>query len=173
VSGGFERLAAALNEAGVRYVVIGVAGANYWARSGHTLFATHDFDLLLPLDPENAMTAWSVAERSGLDLYVGDEPLDRPRDRFLAGRVVERRVLIRASDRQGLDVDFALVMAGFDFEQVFGRRRLFLVDGIGIPVATLHDIVTSKAAAGRAKDRLFLAAHADALRSLIDDESRR
>lgn len=36
-----ERLAAALNEAGVRYVVIGVAGANYWALSDRLFLATH------------------------------------------------------------------------------------------------------------------------------------
>lgn len=34
-----EGLAAALDRARVRYVVIGVAGANYWARSGHTVSA--------------------------------------------------------------------------------------------------------------------------------------
>jgi hypothetical protein len=47
---GVEGLAAALNRAGVRYVVIGVAGANYWARSGHTVFSTQDFGLFLPPD---------------------------------------------------------------------------------------------------------------------------
>jgi len=150
--------------------MIGVGGANLWAGSGHTLFATRDFDLLLPLDPENALRAWATAEARGLDLLCGDEPLDRPRDRFLADRIVERRALVRATDGQGFDVDFALVMAGFDFEAVFGQRRTFLVDGVPIPVARLRDIVASKAAAGREKDRLFLAAHAQALRSLIDGE---
>jgi hypothetical protein len=43
------RLGAALNEARVRYVTIGVAGANLWARSGHTIFTTRDYDLFLPL----------------------------------------------------------------------------------------------------------------------------
>jgi hypothetical protein len=38
-------------------------------------------------------------------------------------------------------------------------------------VARLRDIVASKAAAGREKDRLFLAAHADALRSLMEEDS--
>jgi hypothetical protein len=78
----FERLAAALQSARVRYVVIGVAGANYWARSGHTVFATRDFDVFLPADAENTMNAWKAAEASGLDLFHGDEPLDRPRDTF-------------------------------------------------------------------------------------------
>jgi hypothetical protein len=165
-----EGLVAALNRAGVRYVVIGVAGANYWARSGHTVFTTRDFDVFLPPDAPNTLRAWQAVETFGLELFSGDEPLDRPRDLFLAERIVERRALVRATNDQGLDVDFTLVMAGFDFESVFDGRREFRVEDVSVPVARLRDIVASKAAAGREKDRLFLAAHAEALRSLIDDE---
>ena len=39
-------------------------------------------------------------------------------------------------------------------------------DDVDIPVARLADIVTSKAAAGRKKDRLFLATHAEAIRQM-------
>ncbi len=162
----FARLGAALNEAGVRFVTI---GANLWARSGHTMFTTLDYDLFLPPDPENALRAWQAADAAGLDLFCGDDPLDRPRDRFLAERIVERRSLVRATDGAGFDVDFALVMAGFAFEEVFDRRRTFEVEAVPIGVALLRDIVASKAAAGREKDRLFLAAHAEALKSLIEE----
>jgi len=165
-----EGLVAELNGAAVRYVVIGVAGANYWARSGHTLFTTQDFDLFLPPDPANALKAWQAAEACRLDLFCGDEPLDRPRDLLLAERIVVRRALVRATDQQGFDVDFSMVMAGFEFKAVFAERRIFLVEGVPIAVARLRDIVASEAAAGREKDRLFLAAHAEALRSLIQDE---
>ena len=170
MSAGIEKVAAALNRAAVRFVVIGVAGANYWARAGNTVFMTRDIDLFLPLDPDNTVNAWQAAERTGLDLFVGEEPLDRPRDLLLAQRIVERRALVRAADAQGLEVDLTLVMAGFEFEPVFERRRTFLVEGVPIPVALLRDIVASKAAAGREKDRLFLATHAEALRSLAGDE---
>lgn len=164
-----EGLVAALNQAGVRCVVIGVAGANYWARSGHTVFTTVDFDLFLPPDPENAVKAWQAAESCRLDLYCADAPLDRPRDLFLAERIVKSRALVRATDGGGFDVDFSLVMGDFDFETVFAQQRTFLVEGVPIKVASLSDIVASKAAAGREKDRLFLASHAEALRSLIDE----
>jgi hypothetical protein len=170
LSATIEGVFAALNSAGVRYVVIGVAGANYWARSGHAIFTTRDFDLFLPLDPANVLRAWEAAESAGLDLFVGEDPLDSPRDVLLAVRIVERRALVRATDGQGLDVDFTTVMAGFDFEAASARLRTFLVEGVPIPVASLRDIVASKAAAGREKDRLFLAAHAEALRALADDE---
>ena len=166
----FVRLAASLNEGGVRFVLIGVAGANLWARSAHTIFTTEDYDLFLPLDPDNALRAWQASEAAGLQLFSGEEPLDRPRDRFLAERVVKQRALIRATDGAGLDIDFALVMTGFEFEEVFSRRRTFEVEGVPVGVALLRDIVASKAAAGREKDRLFLAAHADALRPLISEE---
>lgn len=169
MSATFEAIAGALNQAGVRYVVIGVAGANYWARSGHTIFTTKDFDLLLPADAANAVSAWQAAEQAGLELFVGDEPLDRPRDLLLAKRIVERFALVHATDARTLEIDFTLVMAGFEFEPVFARRRTFMVEGVAIPVASLRDIVASKAAAGREKDRLFLAAHAEALRSLAND----
>ena len=58
-------------------------------------------------------------------------------------------------------------MAGFTFEEVWSERRTFLVEGVEIPVARLAHIVQSKAAAGRDKDRLFLATHEERLRALI------
>ncbi len=65
-------------------------------------------------------------------------------------------------------------MTGFTFEEVHSVCRTFQVGSVGIPVAKLSHIVESKAKAGRVKDRLFLATHADALRRLLaDDESPR
>ena len=64
-------------------------------------------------------------------------------------------------------IDLTLVMAGFEFDDVWSRRRTFKVQGVTVPVASLSDIVASKAAAGRPKDQLFLATHEDALRQLL------
>jgi hypothetical protein len=106
----------------------------------------------------------------GLELWSGGEPLGAPLDRWLAEQVVTRRALVRATDARGLDVDFSLVMAGFDFETVWAARRVFVVDDVEIPVARLRHIVESKARAGREKDRLFLASHAEALSDLLKGE---
>ena len=81
-----------------------------------------------------------------------------------------RRALVRGQLRDVV-VDLSFVMAGFDFEDVWARRRRFRVQGIEVPVAALSDIVRSKAAVGRPKDRLFLAAHEDALRQLLGERS--
>lgn len=166
----FARLAASLNRQHIRYILIGVWGANLWARSGATVFTTKDYDLFLPPDPENALRAWRACESSGLQLFCGDEPLDIPRDDVLARPVVSRRALVRATDGHGFDVDLTFVMAGFEFEPVWSERRTFVVEGAEIPVARLTHIVRSKAAAGRPKDRLFLATHEEALRDLMKDE---
>ena len=163
-------LASALSAGGVRYLVIGVWGANYYAPSGSAMFTTLDRDFFLPPNPANLLAAWRVCETNGFRLYAGTEPLDAPRDARLARAVVERRALTRASDGAGTDVDLSLVMSGFDFETVWAAHRVFEVEGAAIPVARLAHIVESKAAAGREKDRLFLATHREALENMLSDD---
>ena len=131
------------------------------------MFTTQDRHLFLPPDADNLMRAWDACDEAGLALWAGDEPLDTPHDRLVADAVVARRALTRAT-RDELQVDLTLVMAGFEFEHVWNERRLFIVGGVEVPVARLAHIVESKAAAGREKDRLFLATHAEALRQLLD-----
>lgn len=160
-------IARALNERHVKYVLIGVAGANYWAHSAGLVFTTQDRDLFLPPDADNLVSAWAACEAAGLDLWLMNDPLDRPRDQWLAGRIVERRALTRGGRPPGLQVDLTLVMKGFDFETVWNARRPFIVEGVEIPVARLLHIVESKHAAGRDKDKLFLATHKDALEQLL------
>ncbi len=150
-----------------RCVLVDVAGANYYAMSGATLFTTKDRNLFLPPDPENLLTVWRTIDAQGLQLWAGAEPLGKPLDRLLA--VVERKALTKATDDDGLEVVLTFVMAGFEFDQVWNERRVFRVEDVEIPVARLTHIVTSKAKANRPKDRLFLETHAEALKDLIDD----
>jgi hypothetical protein len=163
----FHALAATLNRAGVRYLLIGVAGANYWARRGSEAFVTQNRDLFLPAEPDNVLRAWGACESAGFSRWAGQEPLDLPRDRALAEQIVGRRAQVSATDGRGLDVDLTLVMAGFTFDEVWSERRVFLVEDVELPVARLLHIVQSKSAAGREKDRLFLATHAEALKDLL------
>jgi hypothetical protein len=151
----------------VRYILIGVSGANFYGPGGQAVFTTRDFDLFLPTDPDNLVRAWDACEGAELDLWLGDEPLDRPHDRWLAERVTERRALTRGTGRNEMQVDLTLVMAGFTFEAVWTERREFLVEGVPVPTARLLHIVESKQAAGRPKDQLFLATHKDALEQLL------
>lgn len=151
----------------VRYVLIGVSGANLYGPAGQAVFITKDFDLFLPPDPANLVLAWAACEEAGLELWLMAEPLDRPRDRWLADRIVERQALTRVTGPDYLQVDLTLVMKGFDFETVWNARRTFVIDDVEVPVARLRHIVESEHAAGREKDRLFLATHRDALEQLL------
>jgi len=160
-------IAGALAERAVRYVLIGVSGANLYGPGGQAVFTTEDFDLFLPPDPANLVSAWDACESLGYELWLSDEPLDRPRDRWLAERVVERRALTRATGPNNLLVDLTLVMKGFEFDTVWGERRTFVIDDVKVPTARLLHIVTSKQVAGRPKDQLFLTTHQDALEQLL------
>lgn len=162
-----EDLIRALNERAVRFVAIGVWGINLYAQTLVQTFATQDQDLFLPLDAGNLLEAWRACESVGLELRCGEEPLDQPRDLFLARAVIERRALTRATDGDQLVVDLTLVMGGFDFESVWMERRHFVVNGVRVPVARLVHIAQSKASAGRPKDRLFLETHKEILEGLI------
>ena len=164
-------LARALYERRVQFVLIGVAGANHYALGGSTIFTTEDRDLFLPPDPDNLLRAWAACEAAGFELWSDNEPLDQPRDQWLATRVIERRALTRAT-RAGSDIhiDLTLVMKGFDFDTVWNERRVFTIDGVDVPVARLLHIVQSKHATGRDKDRLFLATHKEALKELLRRE---
>ena len=167
----FLALVRALGRHNVRYLVMGVWAANYYALAANLVFRTEDRDLFLPPDPDNLVRCWSACGETGLDLWSGDEPLDSPRDRWLAERVIERRAAVRASAGRGLEVDLSLVMADLDFEMVWSERRTFTVDDVEIPVASLLHIVTSKETLGRDKDRLFLATYREALEELLRREA--
>jgi len=168
----FAPLARALRERDVRYVMIGVWGANFWAHHAGIAFATLDRDVFLPPDPANLLSAWRTCADCGLTLTCGPEPLDEPRDLWLAERVVEQRALTRAADGGDLQVDLTLTMAGFEFEEAWAARRTFAFGDAQVHVARLMHIVQSKAAAGRAKDQLFLATHAEAVQNLLPTGDR-
>jgi hypothetical protein len=160
-------LCGALAERSVRYVLIGVSAANLYGPDGQAIFTTEDFDLFLPLDAPNLLRAWEACEQTGLQLWIRDEPLDRPRDMWLAEQVVAHHTLTRVTGPDELRVDLTLLMKGFEFEEVWSARRSFLIEGIELPVARLLHIIQSKHAAGRDKDKLFLATHRDALEQLL------
>lgn len=161
---------ARLVEAKVRFVLVGVGGANMHATPRQELFVTQDWDLFLPLDGKNALACWRALEGGGWKLWCGTDPLGKPLDRWLADRIVNRRALVRATNAAGLQLDLTYVMSGFDFEQVWAERRRFRSAGVEIPVARLAHIVESKRAAGRPKDILFLATHEQALRTLLAED---
>ncbi len=167
----YLKLLATLATNNVRYVLIGVAGANLYTSPRQNMFATEDRDFLLPPEPENLLRCWQSFDSMGWRLWSGDEPLDRPMDLPLAEQVVLRRAAVQATSDEGLSVDLTLVMAGFQFDEVWAARRIFNLEGHEIQVARLKHIVESKRQVGRNKDLLFLTTHEEELRRLLARES--
>ena len=135
----FAPLCRILATRAVRYLLIDVSGANFYTHPALPRFLTEDYDLFLPPDPENLVQAWAACDEAHLELWLGDEPLDHPRDRWLAERIIERRALTRVTGPDDLKVDLTLVMKGFDFETVWEDRRTFRVEGVEVPTARLTD----------------------------------
>lgn len=106
----FARLVKRLRKSRARFVVIGVGGANYYARSAGLVFTTLDRDLFLPPEPGNLLRAWRACVAEGVELSSNDEPLGSPLDRFLAERAVSRRALVSAVG-EGLQIDLAVSFA--------------------------------------------------------------
>jgi hypothetical protein len=89
----FHALLDQLERRRVRYVLIGVGGANHYATDPSAYFKTYDRDLFVPPDPANLVEAWAACEALGLALTCSGETLDMPRDLWLAERIVQNRAL--------------------------------------------------------------------------------
>ena len=108
----------ALTRDGVRFVVIGVWGANYYARSAGATLSTNDLDLFVPPDAPNLLLAWRACQSVGFTLWAGDEPLDSPQTSEVANAVVARRTLTTAMNGAGAEIDLTMIMTGFTFAEV-------------------------------------------------------
>lgn len=100
----FSEVVAALSTAGVRFVVMGVWGANYYAAG--TLFVTQDQDLFLPPDSANWRDARCRSER--------EQGLDVPEVRERAPERRRNHQLAQVAAHQRCDGDVAAVENGQD-----------------------------------------------------------
>lgn len=167
---GRARLFQFLHAFQVRYLVIGVAGADLHARRIQARFQTKDLDLFLPLDADNLLACWRACEAAGMSLWCNREPLDMPRDLWLARRAVSTRSLTTAQAPDVEPTDLTLVMGSLDFEDVWLRRGPGTVDREFVDLARMSDIVASKREANRPKDVEFLTRHGSVIERILATE---
>ena len=86
---GYLLALAALNEAGVEYVVVGVGGINFYARTPALASATLDLDLLLAPEPANLGAALRALSGAGFSFSAGGEPFVELEDGAVLARVIE------------------------------------------------------------------------------------
>jgi len=148
----YQAVIRAFNRLGVRYVVVGMSGINYYATTAREAFITMDFDVFLEPTLSNVAKALRGLER--LRFSVGTAAgLVKAAD--LTRTVRERRTLI-ATTPDGMIVELLLAVSGFAFSELARDAATFSIRGVPVKVGRLEKLLRSKRLAGRAKDRQFL-----------------
>jgi predicted nucleotidyltransferase len=157
----------ALNDAGVRYLVVGGVAV---VLHGY-LRTTGDLDLVVELSPKNLGRALDALEDSGF------QPRPPVPLRAFANPETRRSWLDTKNlkvfslwhrDLPGFEVDL-FVEEPFDFDDVWGRMVEVELEGTTAPIIALRDLVELKKRAGRGRDLDDVAVLEDIARSVDND----
>jgi hypothetical protein len=163
----FEPVLQTLNDAGVRYLVVGGVAV---VLHGH-LRTTADLDLVVELSPANLGRALEALEASGFRPRP-PVPLRSFADPETRRSWIETKNLQVFSlwhpDLPGFEVDL-FVEEPFDFDDAWGRRVTVDLESTTAPVVALGDLVELKKRAGRGRDLDDVAALEDIAGSMDDD----
>jgi predicted nucleotidyltransferase len=141
---GFGRILKDLNEAGVRYVLIGGIAL---IRHG-VVRATRDVDAVFDPDSDNVrriealVSKWKATRPDGSSIPEG--AISGDRSIHLAMEMGELDLVSEAA-------------AGIPFPDLFARAETKKVDGVEAPICSLVDLVAMKRAVGRERDLVDLA----------------
>jgi len=146
-----EAVVAALNAAGVRYLIVGGLAVN---AHGY-LRATRDLDLVVQLEPENLRRGLDCLFAVGykLAIPVGAEDFADPRKRE-SWRVEKGMLVLKlwSDDHRRTPID-VFVYEPFDFEREFARALLAeLAPGLFARIVSREALILMKQEAGRPQD---------------------
>lgn len=139
------------NRRGVRYVVVGMSGINYYAKQPSETFATLDYDIFLEPTLENARQA--VRALKDLSFTIGTAAGRLKLEQLL--RVVRARRTLVATTAEGIMIELLLEVSGFPFLELAKDASTFVVRGVPVKVGRLTKLCRSKKLADRPKDRAF------------------
>lgn len=157
------RICEILNEEGVRYVVIGGVAS---IMHGST-FSTVDLDLVADHRRDNLERLARALDRLDAEIRTGDESFPMRLDVDTLERIT---VMLNLSTAFGnLDIAFesAGPLASFDDWEP-KSSTMAMSEGLVVHVGALDDLIESKRAANRPKDRLALP-YLESLRDQLDD----
>ncbi len=147
----FEPLFKALNEAGVRYVVVGGVAV---VLHGH-LRLTADVDLVVDLDEEQAARAIETLTALNLRPRAPVDPRDFTsksiREAWIRDRGMQVFSMVDPSDPMRV-VDL-FVSHPIPFEELWSRSEEIHLTGTTVRVASIPDLIRMKRQAGRPEDR--------------------
>jgi predicted nucleotidyltransferase len=140
----------ALNNANIRYVVIGGTAIVLYGVPR----STHDVDLLLAMDETNLLKAIHELETLGyktrLPVKSTDFASETKRKEWMEQKNMQA-FTFHKSGKEFLTVDFVFGQP-IDFDSVYERRILKMMDGIEIPLISVDDLIELKKNANRKQD---------------------
>ena len=110
----YRAVARGFTRRGVRYVVVWMAGINYYARSPTETFATLDYDLFVDPTLKNVAAAIRCLKVLGFSLGTADGAF---RDEDLRSVIGNRQTLV-ATTPEGLMVELLLKVSGYPFSEL-------------------------------------------------------
>lgn len=163
----FEPLFQALNDAGVRYVVVGGLAV---VLHGHARL-TVDVDLVVDLDKDRAARTMEVLTRLGLLPRVPVNPMDfaNPSVRDLWIRDRGMQVFSMYDPSNPLLVVDLFVEHPVSFEELWSRSQQMELRGTTVRVASIPDLIHLKRLAGRPQDRSDI----EALEAILHEKTGR
>ena len=164
----FEPVLKTLNDAGVRYLVVGGVAV---VLHGH-LRTTGDLDLVVELSPTNLDRALDALEGSGFQPRppVPLRSFADPETRRSWVKEKNLRVFsLWHPDFPGFEVDL-FVEEPFDFDEVWRRRVEVELEGSTTFIVALDDLVALKKASGRAQDLEDIEALQELARGVAGDD---
>ena len=148
---GAEAVFDALNRAGVSYIVVGGLAVN---AHGYVRMTMH-IDLVIALNPENIIKALHALEEERFRpaVPVTADEFANPDNRKRWREQKEMRVLKLWSDKYRLTPVDIFIYEPFDFAGEYARAlRLYLREGLSVPIVSLEALLTMKREAGRPQD---------------------
>lgn len=148
-----EEIFGALNDAGVRYVVVGGLAV---VAHGYLRY-TNDVDLVIQLDEANVRCAMEVLKRIGYRAKVPVDPVEFANPITRAAWIADRQMLVSqlVSERFGREPIDVFVKEPFDVgEELAECEWLAIGETLKIPVVSRRQLLRMKQEAGRPKDLL-------------------
>jgi predicted nucleotidyltransferase len=146
----FEPIFKGLNDAGVRYVVVGGLAV---VLHGHARL-TADLDIIVDLDEAQARRAIETLSRLGLRPRVPVDPRDFADASIRTAWVRDRgmQVFSMVDPANPMRLVDLFVEHPIPFEELWSRSREFDLMGTPVRVASIQDLIRMKQATGRAQD---------------------
>jgi len=145
-----------------------MSGINYYASDAREVFSTHDFDIFVKPTIPNVKKAVSLFKELGYTVSADGRQVQEEHIKD----AVRRKNTFIATDAYGVMFELMLAVSGYTFEQMERDAVTFDIGGVPVKVARLNKLLTSKKAAGRGKDKLFLARFKDLLRQNGKDNDK-